>query len=379
MPTRSRKQNKSPQSLLKFPKDTELVGLELELFLLSDTFVYPQYTIGLHAWFLDQVRNYDPELSAYLHDGESEKPFTVSALDGEIISSGRQVQLFADRTYRWYLTALSGRLVHWMTQWVENLPKELNLRGSPLQIRACNIAHAPSSYAQLLESEHGDTVCLKFISPTSFRRKGHHLPLPMPINVFQSYLRRWNDFSDNPVDQEAFLAWVDDNAMILRHQLSSTKVLAGKKGSVTGFTGTVEFGLAKEAAKNKEFYDLFFALGKFAPYCGTGHKTTFGLGQTRLCSSFAAGEKDSTQANTVVTDIESFLAKRIEDLTAIFKGQRKRSGGDRANEIASKWATILGRREMGESLQVIAEDLGIPYETVKTYAKLARRALKSQD
>ncbi len=73
------------------------------------------------------------------------------------------------------------------------------------------------------------------------------------------------------------------------------------------------------------------------------------------------------------------MAKRIEDLTAIFKGQRKRSGGDRANEIASKWATILGRREMGESLQVIAEDLGIPYETVKTYAKLARRALKSQD
>ncbi|BAT52837.1 CRISPR-associated protein Cas6 [Nostoc sp. NIES-3756] len=31
---------------------------------------------------------------------------------------------------------------------------------------------------------------------------------------------------------------------------------------------------------------------------------------------------------------------------------------------------------MGESLQVVAEDLQMPYETVKTYAKLARRALK---
>ncbi len=31
---------------------------------------------------------------------------------------------------------------------------------------------------------------------------------------------------------------------------------------------------------------------------------------------------------------------------------------------------------MGESLQVIAQDLEMPYATVKTYVKLARRALK---
>ena len=31
---------------------------------------------------------------------------------------------------------------------------------------------------------------------------------------------------------------------------------------------------------------------------------------------------------------------------------------------------------MGESLQAIAQDMEIPYESVKTYAKLARRALK---
>ncbi|GCL38264.1 CRISPR-associated protein Cas6 [Sphaerospermopsis reniformis] len=31
---------------------------------------------------------------------------------------------------------------------------------------------------------------------------------------------------------------------------------------------------------------------------------------------------------------------------------------------------------MGESLQIIAQDLEIPYTTVKTYVKLAPRALK---
>jgi len=39
----------------------------------------------------------------------------------------------------------------------------------------------------------------------------------------------------------------------------------------------------------------------------------------------------------------------------------------------------LARRELGESLFDIAADLEMPYETVKTYVKLARRALKVED
>jgi CRISPR-associated endoribonuclease Cas6 len=363
------KQNKitKDESHLNWSANTELLGLVFELVPKADISIYPQYTIGLHAWFLDQVRAVDPELSAYLHDGESEKPFTISALDGELVSSGKQLHLFASNTYHWYITALSKRLVKWLAQWLKNPPTEVNLRNAPLQIQSCKISHSPVTYAELLNSEHGDTIALKFLSPTSFRRKGHHLPLPMPTNVFHSYLRRWNDFSGMAVDQETFLAWVEDHVLITRHQISSAKVLAGKKGAVTGFIGAVEFGLSKEAAKQPEFYKLFYALGKLAPYCGTGHKTTFGLGQTRLGWSL--------QATPEVPNVESLLAKRIEDLTDIFKAQRKRTGGVRAEEIATKWATILARREMGESLQVIAQDMGIPYETVKTYAKLARRAL----
>lgn len=191
----------------------------------------------------------------------------------------------------------------------------------------------------------------------------------MPTNIFHSYLRRWNDFSGKPVEQEAFLDWVDNYVLITRCQLKTAKILAGKKGAVTGFTGAIELSLAKEASKQVEFQQVFYALGKLALYCGTGHKTTFGLGQTRLGWS--------SEIIQDVPDVQSVLAKRIEDLAEIFKAQRKRTGGERAEEIASKWATILARREMGESLQVVAQDLGMPYETVKTYAKLARRALKA--
>ncbi|MDF5733321.1 MAG: CRISPR-associated endoribonuclease Cas6 [Rhizonema sp. PD38] len=365
-----KKPNNAPSQLTWSP-DTELIGLEFELVPVKDCDLFPQYTIGLHAWFLNQVRSTDPELSAYLHDGESEKPFTISALNGAITSSGRQIQLSANTSYRWYITALSNRVQQWMAQWIENLPDVLDLRNAPLRIHSVKIIYPPTTYKQLLGSELSATLALRFLSPTSFRRKGHHFPLPVPVNIFHSYLRRWNDFSGMSVDQDAFLAWIDDRILITRCQLTTAKVLAGEKGAVTGFTGAIEFSLTKDAAKQPEFQQLFFAVGKLAPYCGTGHKTTFGLGQTRLGWS--------SQVIQDIPEVQTVLAKRIEDLAEIFKAQRKRTGGERADEIASKWATVLARREMGESLLVVAEDLEMPYETVKTYVKLARRALKSRE
>jgi len=104
-----------------------------------------------------------------------------------------------------------------------------------------------------------------------------------------------------------------------------------------------------------------------APFCGTGHKTTFGLGQTR--SGWLAA------APPAPPRIESLIAERITELTEPFLATKKWQGGNRATSSAETWATILARRELGESLQAIALDLETPYETVKTYAKLARRAL----
>ncbi len=360
------------KSSLTWSDESEIIGLEFELIASVNASIYPQYSIGLHAWFLNCVRSVDPELSAYLHDGESEKPFTISLLDGEIASSGMHIQLASDRIYRWCVTGLSQRVTSWMQAWVNNLPTHLELNNVPLKIQSCRIIHPATTYSQLLNLENiGGTVSLKFLSATSFRRKKHHFPLPLPFNIFQSYLRRWNDFSNLPVDPDDFLAWIDEQVIINCHQIASQKVLAGKKGAVTGFVGSVELGLARTAVNNPEYRRLFYALTNFAPYCGTGHKTTFGLGQTRLGWS--------SKLVRDVPDVESVLAKRIEDLTEIFAAQRKRQGGERASDIATKWATILARREMGDSLTSISEDTGIPYQTAKTYIKLARKALKHED
>ncbi|NJM62069.1 MAG: CRISPR-associated endoribonuclease Cas6 [Oscillatoriales cyanobacterium RU_3_3] len=364
---------KSPQLGLAWPHDTELVGLVLELTPRAASHLYAQYAIGLHAWFLGQVQQTDPELSQILHDEQSEKAFTISGLEGDLLNSGKEFQLLADRIYRWYVTGLSMRVVQWLSQWVKNLPEQIDLRNADLLIRSWDFVLPPTTYLQLLavESPANRTIKLSFITPTSFRSKKHHFPLPVPENVFHSYLRRWNNFSGMNVDQAEFLGWVEENVIITRHKLESQKVAAGKKGMVTGFTGAVEFGLGRSGGDRQDFVQLFYALGRLAPYCGTGHKTTFGLGQTRA--------EWLTTSPLPEVSVQSLLAARIDELTEKFAAQRKRAGGSRASEIAETWATILARRELGESLLDIAADLEMPYETVKTYVKLARRALKTDN
>ena len=285
---------------------------------------------------------------------------------------GGQLQLLSDQTYRWTVTAFSPTVVQWLGHWLEHLPPTIELRFAPLKIQSVAFAHPPTTYAQLYQSEIEKTLTLSFITPTSFRRKGHHLPLPWPFNVFQSYLRRWNEFSGMPSDDETFLAWVDESVLINRHQLESVKVAAGKQGKVTGFLGAIEFSLTSEATKQRHFQRLFTALGQLAPYCGTGHKTTFGLGQTRL-----GWLSKPNSIETIVA--QTLLAKRVEELTEMLMQCQKRTGGDRAIKVCQTQATILARQEEGESLIAIAQDLEMPYETVKTYAKRARRVLKYEE
>jgi CRISPR-associated endoribonuclease Cas6 len=354
-----------------WPKTTELVSLEFVLRAETDCDLYPQYTIALHAWFLQQIQGFDPELSAYLHDGESEKPFAITGLNGAFVAQSRTLRLDRNQLYRWRVTGLSAAAVAGLATWLKQPPTELVLKDTPLAIQAIELALPATTYKGLMQTAEAapSRLDLTFTSPTSFRRRGHHLPLPWPRNVFHSYLRRWNHFSGQTVPQDAFLDWVDDHVIIQRHQLQSMKVAAGKRGAVTGFTGAVTYALDRKAQAHGEFYPLFFALGRLAPYCGTGHKTTFGLGET-----VAGWQIDETPV--AVPSAQALLAERIDELTALFREQRQRTGGDRAQNIAENWATVVARRELGDALPDIAADLGIPYETAKTYGKLARRALR---
>jgi len=353
---------------------SELVGLAFELRPCQAVQLFPDYAKGLHAWFLHQIQAYDPDLSRYLHDEQTEKAFTLSRLDGAMGVHDDRLILSPDNIYRWYITLLSAEVIQGVLPWLQQLPDILELARNPFRIEAVTTFLPAQTYGDLYQVKPRRTVSLSFLSPTSFRRKGNHFPLPVPNNLFHSYLRRWNEFSGYALDDDDdFLAWIDECVRIDRHWLESVVVPGGKRGNVTGFIGAIALSLSPKARENPEFSQLFFSLSQYAPYCGTGHKTPFGLGQTR----WEWREPEQSCVAWVQSAIqEQFLAERVDVLTEKLMQQKKRTGGDRALQICETQATIFARREGGESLQAIAADLNLSYETARTYSKRAKKLLQ---
>jgi len=228
--------------LLTWSTDTALLGITLTLKPHADFHAPSHFTTELHSWFLNQVRLTDPDLSTYLHDGQSEKAFTVSGI--LTTTQSRTLQFSAAQSYQWTLTALSKRLCQWFQKWLRNPPQEMNLRSEILHIQQWQITLPATTYETVWESFEVETTnadaknqkplrvqssdpTLSFLSATSFRKRGNHMPLPIPENVFHSYLRRWNNFAHLEFEQDEFLEWINDCVVILRHDIHSQKVQAG--------------------------------------------------------------------------------------------------------------------------------------------------------
>ncbi|AFY38651.1 CRISPR-associated protein, Cas6 family [[Leptolyngbya] sp. PCC 7376] len=262
-------------------KRTDLMGIRFDLSAQYDFFLEETYAKGLHAWFLNQIRDYDPEFSAYLHDQSATRPFSMSRLNGE--SLGDNLQLIAGKRYKWFLHCFSQGVTDTVLEWLGDVRPSVVLIGTcELAIERVSVSLQPYCYLDLLQITRQNCMILSFLSPTVFRVRGAYLPLPMPRNVFHSYLRRWNAFSKFEVDLENFLDWVDDFVVIRKHRLATQRVGTARKSIVTGFLGSVQFAVRSEGLFHEGYVHLFSVLGFFAPYCGTGSKTTYGLGFTLL-------------------------------------------------------------------------------------------------
>jgi CRISPR-associated endoribonuclease Cas6 len=374
---------------------TELIGLQIDLQPTQDSTLPSNYTYWLHAWFLDQIRQIDPDLSAELHNNQTDKAFTLSGFLGQSKSIDspketlreRTIQFFAHQTYHCQITALNKPLCNALKKW--QIPKTIKLRDSTFQVRHWQISLPPTTYTALWnKASVEDELSLHFLSPTAFHKNGNHMPLPIPENLLHSYLRRWNSFARRQFEPDEFSPWVRESIVLLRHNIRSTKAQPGKQGSVTGFTGTIQLGITNKALQNSLYSQLTHALIAAAPYFGTGHKVTFGLGQTR--SGWVSPEipvsqnkplpspKPATSTPPAPSPTKSTprkLTARIKKLQPIFLASKKRQGGDRAIKTAELWATIIARQEQGDSLKAIAADLGLPYDSIKKYSLLARRYL----
>jgi len=224
---------------------------------------------ALHAWFYRWLEAADPRLAAFVHEQADPKPFTLSPLieDGDDRFHFR-VTLLEDQYWEYVQAGLRTERSIRMGQ------KILALSGEP------QVEHR--SYADLAQSADPQwVVILRFESPMSFKSHEMHYPLPDPALVFASYRARWDAFAPEPLwIDEAWLEWLANNVAVSRFELR-TAVVDFDRHQQVGCLGTVQFEVmhrGPQAAANRAPLN---ALADYAYFCGTGHKTTQGLGQTR--------------------------------------------------------------------------------------------------
>jgi CRISPR-associated endoribonuclease Cas6 len=132
------------------------------------------------------------------------------------------------------------------------------------------------AFTDLLENPPQPEMTLRFVTPTRFRQGPGSLPLPLPRNVFYRPWQVWQRFAPASLQLPPdWLDWCQANVFVRRHRIQTATTRIRGREQFTGFVGRVEF----EALDGDDTYlRLWQALGQLIRHCGTGHKTTMGMG-----------------------------------------------------------------------------------------------------
>ncbi|KGF74062.1 CRISPR-associated protein Cas6 [Neosynechococcus sphagnicola sy1] len=243
----------------------------------------------LHALFLDLVQAIDPALANALHQQQSEKAFTLSPLQvgnpkGNTLQWQHDRSISAGTPCWWRISLLDetlfGRLTHlWLNL---NTQKSWHLGAADLDV--INILGTPqatqpwanfSTYAQLYEqaSDCDRLIHLKFYTPTTFRVTNYDCALPTKELVFQSLLKRWNQYSQISF-QKTLIEPIYPSFFDIR-----TEIAIDNRSKFIGCVGNITFQILGDI--DPSTIQQINTLADFAVFAGIGRKTPMGMGMVR--------------------------------------------------------------------------------------------------
>lgn len=225
---------------------------------------------ALHAIFYQWLALGDYAVSTEVHESNGPRPFTTSPV------------YRVDGQPRFRFTLLDDDLWPTLSQGIAKTPT-IEVLGQALTIPGYGPTIRHRTYADLAMDTRIDTrIRLRFLSPTSFRSHGMHYPLPDPQIVYQSWLTQWNTFA--PEDLRINVALLDIAAAhvaVGQFNIATRLVDLGANWKVVGFVGEVKYNVLQTHKIGEEWLQRLNLLADYAEFCGTGHKTTQGLGQTQ--------------------------------------------------------------------------------------------------
>jgi len=230
----------------------------------------PQHMQG---WFYDFLREVRPEL----HDSQSPQPFTL-AVGGNSGNFWLRITFIDETLY----SILSPKLYALNKQ---------KIRLGNAQVRIKTIIHDKhpwaglSTYPRLFQGETTSDYPLRFASPTFFKRKGAHYPLPEPRLVFGSLIDRFRAHA--PVEPPDWLSETLTRTTLRTYSLRTRGI--EHEVRAVGFVGRAVFHLPRASEDEMRWLG---ALWKFAFFAGVGAKTSLGFGQVKPYSPNRPSEEE---------------------------------------------------------------------------------------
>ncbi len=244
---------------------------------------------AVHGLWFNLWQKVNPELAAQLHAGDGVPPFTLSPLMGLPRPRQGHTQIEKDHPAWFRLVTLTESLSTALIEsWLPALPGELELAGVRWGVEghtadpeehpwAGQVRYSELASRQLFGKNTPKAWRLRFATPAAFHGAAGHLPFPLPDSLVRSWLRRWNAFAPIALPDD-LPALVRAGVVVSAYHLKTVPVRHGKR-LIVGCAGwsklyAVNLHPAMRAALN--------VLAHYAFYCGSGAKTTQGMGMTRI-------------------------------------------------------------------------------------------------
>ena len=225
---------------------------------------------ALHAQFFAWLQQGDEALANHVHDEMEPRPFTLSPLRPRDNGHLRfRLNLLQDELWDplWAGMAESGRL--------ELLNNTFKLVQDELKLHR-------RTYEELAaEAEAGTLIRLRFFSPTAFRSNDMNYPLPDPVKIYHSWLARWNQFAPQKLRYNISLLDVVQAHVAPSYLRIGSEVSDFGRYKLIGFQGLVSLRIMRPRLLGRDMLGRLNALADYAAYCGTGHRTSMGMGQTQ--------------------------------------------------------------------------------------------------
>ena len=271
------------------------ISAVLHLIPTEDVRLRPTMGHHAHAAFLSLLRISNPRKAEEIHDASTQKPFTVSPLIGKGKRYGNFLRIRAETKCWLRFTFLNDELFTHFSHafFAQELPL-IRLGQAPFKFDRLIVNNIKNqdwsgnaTYAELVQSAKTDTrMSFRFYSPTAFRRmtpRGQKTRNDAYLDLdrcYQSWINKWNAFAPIKLDKTEILAFITDHAQVTSITTKSRALNFGKHTEV-GWVGTCACVFYPENSLDAELLRAANCLADFAFYCGTGYKTTMGMGQTR--------------------------------------------------------------------------------------------------